>query len=70
MLFRSVEVVRDMFWKNHRVRRLTIDGKRLYERGLLLLTSEVAAVQDCDFATAKAMISDSLGASLAAKPVA
>jgi len=43
-------------------------GRELYDRGLMLLTSEVAVVQDCDFAAAEAMISDILGASLAANP--
>jgi RNA polymerase-interacting CarD/CdnL/TRCF family regulator len=69
-IFQIVEVVRDMFWKDHRSNRLTIQGRRLYKRGLWLLTGEVAAVQGCDFAAAQAMISDNLGASLAAKPVA
>ena len=67
-ILQIVEVVRDMFWRDHRSRRLTIEGRRLYDRGLLLLTGEVAAVQGCDFAVARAIISDSLGASLAAKP--
>lgn len=64
-VFRVAEVVRDMFWENHRSRRLTIIGKELYDRGLMLLTSEVAAVQGCDLAAAKAEISSILGASLA-----
>jgi CarD family transcriptional regulator len=67
-IFRIAEVVRDMFWEDHRSRRLAIQGKRLYKRGLMLLTSEVAAVQGCDSAAAEAMISGILGASLAAKP--
>jgi CarD family transcriptional regulator len=69
-VLRIVEAVRDMFWKDNRIRRLTIQGRRLYERGLLLLTSEVAAAQGCDFADAKAMIADSLSESLAARPAA
>jgi CarD family transcriptional regulator len=69
-ILQIVEVVRDMFWKDHRSHRLTIEDRRLYDRGLLLLTGEVAAVQGCDFAAAKAMIADSLGASLAAKSAA
>jgi len=67
-IFRTAEVVRDMFWKDHRSRRLTIKGKQLYDRGLTFLTSEVAVVQGCDSAAAKGMISDMLGASLAARP--
>jgi CarD family transcriptional regulator len=67
-IFRVAEVVRDMFWEDHRSRRLAIMGKELYDRGLMLLTSEVAAVQGCDSAAAKAEISDILGASLATEP--
>jgi CarD family transcriptional regulator len=68
-ILQIVEVVRDMFWKDHRAHRLTIQGKQLYERGLMLLTGEVAVVQGCGFAAAEAMISSMLEASLAAKPV-
>ena len=67
-IFRIAEVVRDMFWKDQRSRKLTIKGKQLYDRGLTFLTSEVAVVQGCDSAAAEAMISDMLGASLAARP--
>ena len=67
-IFRIAEVVRDMYWKDHRVRRLTMAGKNLYERGLTLLTSEVAVVQGCDFWDAQVVIADILGVSLAATP--
>ena len=67
-IFRIAEVVRDMYWKDHRVRRLTIAGKDLYDQGLMLLTSEVAVMQDCDFWAAQVLIADILGVSLAAKP--
>ncbi len=63
-IFRIAEAVRDMFWKDHRSRRLTIQGKRLYDRGLTFLASEVAVVQGCDFAVAEARISSILEASL------
>jgi CarD family transcriptional regulator len=69
-IFCIAEVVRDMYWKDHRVRRLTIAGKDLYERGLMLLTSEVAVMQDSDFTAAQAAIWGILSASLAAKPAA
>jgi CarD family transcriptional regulator len=68
-VFRIAEVVRDMFWENHRSHRPTITGKELYDRGLMLLTSELATVQGCDLAAAEAEISSILGASLAAGPV-
>ena len=67
-IFRIAEVVRDMFWEDRRSHGLAIMGKELYERGLALLASEVAVVEGCDFAAAEAMISDMLGASLAARP--
>jgi CarD family transcriptional regulator len=60
------EVVRDMFWEDHRSTKLTALGQGFYDRGLMLLTSEIAAVQGCGFATAKTEISDILGTSLAA----
>jgi CarD family transcriptional regulator len=62
------EVVRDMFWASHRSRRLTILDKELYDRGLALLSSEVAVVQGCDLAAAEETISGVLAASLAAQP--
>ena len=66
--FRVAEVVRDLFWENHRSRRPTIVDKELYGRGLMLLTSEVAVVQGCDLAAAEETISSILAASLAAQP--
>ena len=69
-IFRIAEVVRDMFWEDHRSHKLTISGKELYDRGLMFLTSEVAVAQGCDFTAAGAMISNILGASLAAEPAA
>jgi CarD family transcriptional regulator len=67
-VFRVAEVVRDMFWEDHSSNRMTIVGKELYDRGLMLLTSEVAAAQGCDLAAARAEISSILGASLRATP--
>ena len=67
-IFQVAKVVRDLFWKDHRSRRLTIQGKRLYDRGLTFLASEVAVVQGCDLAVAEAKISNILEASLASRP--
>jgi len=67
-VFQVAEVVRDTFWEDHHSRRLTIQGKRLYERGLVFLTSEVAVMQGCDFAVAEAKISNMLEASLVSRP--
>ena len=57
--------VRDMYWKDHSVSSLTIVGKRLYERGLALLASEIAVVQGCDFVEAETKITSVLSNSLA-----
>ena len=67
-ILRVAEVVRDMFWEDHRSNKRTIVDKELYDRGLMLLTSEVAAVQGCNLVAAKAEISNLLGASVAAEP--
>ncbi|MFN2219514.1 MAG: CarD family transcriptional regulator [Anaerolineae bacterium] len=67
-IFRIAEAVRDLYWKEHRVRRLTITGTELYNKGFMLLTSEVAAMQGCELGAAKAAIAGILGASLAAEP--
>lgn len=67
-IFRIAEAVRDMFWDNYHSHRQTILGRELYDKGLMLLTSEVAAMQGCDLAVVKATISNILGTSLAARP--
>jgi len=67
-VFQVAKVVRDMFWKDHHSRRLTIQGKRLYERGLVFLRREVAVMQGCDLAVAEAKISNMLRASLVSRP--
>ena len=67
-VFRVAEVVRDMFWEDHRSQKRTIIDKELYDRGLMLLASEVATVWGCDLVAAKAEISRILGESLAAEP--
>ena len=67
-VFRVAEVVRDMFWKDHRSNKRTIVDKELYDRGLMLLTSEIATVQGCALIAAKAEIWNMLGASVAAEP--
>jgi RNA polymerase-interacting CarD/CdnL/TRCF family regulator len=48
--------VRDLAWRRENVRRLTIHGRRLYERGMALLAGEVASVQDSDFLDAEVLI--------------
>jgi CarD family transcriptional regulator len=59
------EAVRDMSWKDQHVRSLTIEGKRLYDKGMMLLAGEVAVVQNSDFGVAEARISRVLREDLA-----
>jgi CarD family transcriptional regulator len=54
------EVVRDLSWKDQQVRKLTSEGKRLYDKGMRLLASEVAAIQGGDLDDAQARISETL----------
>jgi CarD family transcriptional regulator len=42
------EALRDLCWKDHHVRKLTINGKRLYDKGIELLSAEMALVQGSD----------------------
>jgi CarD family transcriptional regulator len=56
--------VRDMAWREGTERRLTKQGKQLYEESLMLLAGEVALVQDSDLAAAEAQIAEALRASV------
>jgi CarD family transcriptional regulator len=40
--------LRDLSWKDHHVRSLTIEGKRLYDKAMKFLATEVALVQGSD----------------------
>ena len=42
------EALRDLRWKDHHVRSLTINGKKLYDKGIELLSAEMALVQGRD----------------------
>jgi CarD family transcriptional regulator len=42
------EALRDLRWKDYHVRSLTIEGKRLYDKGTKLLSAEIALVQGDD----------------------
>ena len=53
-------ILRDLWWKDHAVRKLTSEGKRLYDRGLRLLASEIAVSQDRELNDAEAQISEAL----------
>jgi CarD family transcriptional regulator len=59
-VFQIAEVLRDLWWKDYNVRKLTTEGKRLYAKGMRLLASEVAAIQNSDLTEAEARISETL----------
>ncbi len=52
--------LRDMAWREEQERRLTKQGKRLYDEGIMLLAGEVAIVQGSDLSTAEAQILETL----------
>lgn len=52
--------LRDMAWREETERRLTKQGKQIYEDSLMLLAGEVAIVQDSDLAAAEAQIVEAL----------
>jgi len=54
------EVVRDMSWRESQEGQLKTVGKRIYQRGLTLLSGEVAAALDVDPANALTQIRDIL----------
>jgi len=59
------EALRDLSWKDYHVRSLTSEGKRLYDKGMKLLTTEVALVQDSDPDTVRSQISHILNENVA-----
>lgn len=59
-LVQVAEAVRDLAWQREHRRRLTIEGRRLYERGMTLLAGEVASVQDSSLVDAETQISSVL----------
>jgi CarD family transcriptional regulator len=64
-IYQIAEVVRDLAWRKQAKRHLTTRGKRVYEKGLTLLASEVAGVQEEDLEVAEMQISNRLSASIA-----
>lgn len=53
-------VLRDLWWKDYSIRKLTTEGKRLYAKGMRLLASEIAVIQDSELSEAEAQISETL----------
>ena len=54
--FEVAEAVRDMAWRRKREGRLTTKGKRLYEEALMLLSGEIAAVQEIEMKEAEEQV--------------
>jgi CarD family transcriptional regulator len=59
-LLEIADVLRDLWWKDYNIRKLTTEGKRLYAKGMRLLASEIAVVQDSELSEAEAQISETL----------
>ena len=58
------EVVRDTAWRQEREGRLTTVGKRLYNKGIVLLAGEIAAAQGIDLADAEIQVKERLRESI------
>jgi CarD family transcriptional regulator len=69
-VFEIAEAIRDLAWRKKEKRHLTTRGKRLYERAMMLLASEIAGAQGEDLETAEIEIASKLSASIAAGAVA
>jgi CarD family transcriptional regulator len=52
--------LRDMAWREEQERRLTKQGKRLYDESLALLAGEIAITQNSDMSSAETQIMDML----------
>jgi RNA polymerase-interacting CarD/CdnL/TRCF family regulator len=59
-ILQIASALRDMAWREERERRLTKQGKRLYDESLMLLAGEVAIAQDSDLSAAEAQIMETL----------
>ena len=54
------EALRDLQWKNIHVRKLTMEGKRLYDKGMRLLATEIALVRGHDTEAVESKIARTL----------
>lgn len=63
-VFKLAEVLRDLAWRREEKRRLTLRGKRLYDEGMMLLSSEIASAQGSDVDAAQDQILKTLSQSL------
>ncbi len=67
-IFQTAEVVRDLARRQQRQGSLTTVGKRLYDKGMMLLAGEIAVTQSIELADAEAQIRAKLRDSLS-RPV-
>jgi CarD family transcriptional regulator len=61
------EAMRDLAWKNDAVRSLTTEGRRLYQRSIDVLSSEVAVAGGDTLESVKTKISQVLSQNIAAR---
>jgi RNA polymerase-interacting CarD/CdnL/TRCF family regulator len=59
--------MRDLAWKNDAVRTLTTEGRRLYQRSIDVLSSEIAVSEGGSLESAKSKIADMLRANIEAR---
>lgn len=60
------EMVRDMAWRRWRRGKVTAAGRRLYDKGVMLLAGEIAAVRGIELASAELEVQARLRESLSA----
>jgi RNA polymerase-interacting CarD/CdnL/TRCF family regulator len=65
-ILETAEAVRDMAWREHTEKGLTSRGKRIYERGITLLSAELAAAQGLKLSEAQTQIQEQMQESFAA----
>jgi CarD family transcriptional regulator len=59
-VFKVAEAVRDMAWRQKQRGRLTLKGTRIYEKAIMLLAGEAAAVDGIDLIEAEARVRTTL----------
>jgi CarD family transcriptional regulator len=67
-ILQVAKVVRDMTWRRQHRSGLTTRGKRIYEESMMLLTGEIAAIQDVDLTDAEAQVRAKLKGDSAQSP--
>jgi CarD family transcriptional regulator len=64
-VFEVAKAVRDMTWRRHQRGKLTVRGKRIYEKALMLLAGEIAAVREIEMEEAEGQVCERLRERLA-----